>query len=126
MIVSGESIVRPANASGISLRLLQKSNCQTVAKLLLDAELDEGVKRILKAFTDEGLKIHGVYVHNLDTKVVTVNDLLGLRLSQKVNPTVLRKLRTELEVNGITINRPEADNHYTQFVNVFFNGKNKS
>ncbi len=125
MLISTEPIARPANASGINLRLLQKSNFTTVAKLLTDAELDESVKRVFKAFEDEGLKIHGVYVHSLDTKGLTVNGILGLRLGQKIEPNTLRNVRIKLKAEGMTVSKPEVDNHHGPLVNVFFSGIKK-
>lgn len=106
----------------INLRLLQKSVFSTVASLGQNLQLSDSAEKVYKAVTESGLPVRGFYVHNLNTKELSANDMLGISVVGDVNAEALEDLRYRLVSEGIVVGNPQADHQHRELFNLLFLG----
>ena len=110
----------------VNLGVLQKSVYRTVVNLDKDLKLDDSAERIYKAVYEIILKrnllVNGFYVHDMNTKILSANDMLGIRVFGHPSNDVLEDLRFNLKKEGIVITKPVKDSSRNTFFNIFFDG----
>ena len=110
----------------VNLGLLQKFVYRTIVALNQDRQLDESAEKVYKAVDEVILKksllVNGFYVHDLNTKILSANDLLGIRVFGCPHNDVLKDLRSNLAREGISVSEPAKDASRNTFFNIFFDG----